>query len=116
MPCDTRVKRNQTLQQRVTEVKAIVAKLAAKLARGQIKMKVGPTGGVVFDGIGDDERDGVTDACIYRRIMATGTAQEKLAIQRAEQLSGRTVNRQAVAHGHHAHMVDGKLHWHNHKG
>jgi hypothetical protein len=69
---------------------------------------------VAFIGLTDQERDGVTDACAYRRIMATGSALAKAKIASAEALSGRTVNRQAVAQGHHTH--DGGQTWHNHKG
>jgi hypothetical protein len=113
MPCDTRVKRGQSLQQRATEVRDVVAKVGAKLASGQVRVKVGPTGAVALEGITDQERDDVTDACIYRRIMASGTALAKMAFQRAEQLAGRTVNRQSLAHGHHSH--DGGVTWHDHK-
>ena len=55
----------------------------------------------------------VTDACAYRRLMATGPALAKAAIARAEQMAGRSVDKMAVAHGHHTH--DG-VHWHTHKG
>lgn len=114
MPCDTRLKPRQTIQQRAEEVRAMVAKLAAKLAAGQVKAKIGPTGGIAFDGLTEAERDGVTDNCAYRRLMATGSALAKAAIARAEQLAGRTVDRTAVAHGHHSH--DGGVTWHHHKG
>jgi hypothetical protein len=46
--------------------------------------------------------------------MATGSAMAKTAIARAEALAGRSVNRQAVAQGHHSH--DGGATWHQHKG
>lgn len=114
MPCDTRLKPRQTIKERAEEVRSVVAKVVAKLTSGTVKPKVGPTGGVAFVGLTDDERDGVTDACIYRRVMATGSAAAKMALQRAEQLSGRSINRQAIAHGHHSH--DGGVTWHNHKG
>lgn len=117
MPCDSRAKRNQTLQQRASEVRDVATKVAAKLVSGLVKVKIGPTGGIAFVGLTDEERDGVTDSCMFRRIMATGTATAKLAIQRAEQLSGRSINKQAIAHGHHAHADEhGNLHWHDHKG
>jgi hypothetical protein len=114
MPCDTRLKPRQTITQRAAEVRSVVDKLAGKLASGQVKTKIGPTGGVAFVGLTDEERDGVTDACMYRRVMATGSALAKAAIARAEQLAGRAVNRQAVAHGHHSH--DNGVTWHHHKG
>lgn len=111
MPCDTRVKRNQSLDQRKAEVKTIVDTVATKLASGAIKANVGPTGGITFVGLTDEQRDGVTDACVYRRIMATGSVAAKLAIQQAERLAGRSVDRHALAHGHHSH--DGGRTWHH---
>jgi hypothetical protein len=114
MPCDTRLKKNQTIQQRATEVRAVVDRLASALVSGRVKPVIGPTGAIAFPGLTDAERDGVTDNCAYRRILATGSALAKAAIARAEQLSGRSVNRQAIAHGHHSH--DGGATWHTHKG
>ena len=113
MPCDTKLKAGQTIKQRAAEVAAMAARLATALATGRVKPKIGPTGGIAFIGLTDEERDGVTDACAYRRILATGSALAKQAIARAEQLAGRTIDRQAIAHGHHTH--DG-VHWHTHKG
>jgi hypothetical protein len=111
MPCDTKLKSQQTIQQRAAEVRGVVAKVAADLAAGRIKPKVGAQGAIAFDGLTDQERDGVTDACVYRRIMATGSALAKAAIARAELLAGRSVDRQAIAQGHHSH--DGGKTWHH---
>jgi hypothetical protein len=116
MPCDTRLKPRQTIKQRADEVRAVVARISTALASGKVKTVIGPTGGVAFTGLSDEERDGVTDACAYRRVMATGSALAKAAIAKAEALSGRSINKQSVAHGHHAHEIDGKLLWHDHKG
>jgi len=110
MPCDSRLKRGQTISQRAEEVRRVVKTIDSFLVRGIVKMKVGPQGAVVFVGIPEDERDGVTDACIYRRIMATGTGLAKAAIARAEAMSGRTVDRQIVASGLHSH--DGGISFH----
>lgn len=114
MPCDSRTKRGQTLQQRAAEVRSVAEKTAAALVAGRIKVKIGPTGGIAFLGLTDQERDDVTDACMYRRILATGSALAKMAIAKAEALAGRTVDKQAIAHGHHSH--DDGVTWHNHKG
>lgn len=111
MPCDTRLKPRQTIQQRAEEVRKTVATIGAGLANGRIKARVGPQGGIAFVGVTDDERDGVTDACAYRRLMVSGSALAKAAIARAEQIAGRTVDRQALAHGVHSH--DGGGHWHH---
>lgn len=114
MPCDTRLKPRQTISQRAEEVRRAVGTLDKLLAAGTAKMIVGPTGGVTFTGWPENERDGITDACAYRRIVATGSVSAKMALMRAEQMQGRTVNRQSLAHGHHSH--DGGHTWHDHKG
>lgn len=107
MACETMLKPKQTLSERIAEIKAAMDKISAKLASGAIKVKVGPQGAIAFEGVGDD-RNGITDACIYRRIMATGSSLAKMKIAQAEQLAGRTVSRQALAAGIHAHGD----HWH----
>ena len=111
MPCDTRFLPNQTLTQRKEEIKTAIEKLAAKLAKGTVTAKTGPQGAITFVGWLEGDRSRVTDACAYRRIMATGSAAAKLALAKAEQLAGRSVNKQALAHGVHSHD-HGKT-WHN---
>ncbi len=113
MPCDTRLKPRQTIAERKTEIIKAIGKVQAGILKGRVKMKVGPQGAVVFEGIGE-ERDGLTDACIYRRIMATGSALAKAELLKAEQMSGRSVNKQVIGQGAHSH--DGGVTWHNHKG
>ena len=111
MPCDTRLKPRQTISERAAEVRQATEALAKAIAAGRVKAVVGPQGAVAFQGWDDTSRDGITDACAYRRIMATGNAMAKLALQRAEQLAGRGVNKQAQVHSH-----DGGATWHpNHK-
>lgn len=114
MPCDTRLKPQQTIQQRAAEVRAAVAKAAQALAAGRIKVKIGPQGAIAFEGMAEADRDGVTDACMYRRLLASGSALALAAIARAEQMAGRTVNRQVIGQGAHSH--DGGHTWHDHKG
>ena len=111
MPCDTQLKPQQTISQRKEEVRAAVERFVKGLTSGQVKARVGPQGGVAFEGVPDKERDGVTDACVYRRIMSTGSAMAKMAIARAEQLAGRSIDKKTVAQGHHSH--DGGKTWHN---
>jgi hypothetical protein len=62
MPCDTRLKPRQTIQQRAAEVRQVVDRLKSGLTSGTVKVKVGPTGAVTFTGLTEGERDGVTDA------------------------------------------------------
>ena len=102
MPCDTwRSVPTQTLTERKKQIVETVEDLARKLARGQVKAVVGPQGAIAFDGWGN--RAGVTDACAYRRIMATGGALARQAIAKAEMLAGRSVDKKVVASGVHAH-------------
>lgn len=110
MPCDTKLKPKQTVSQRAEEVRKAVAKLNAGLISGSIKAVISAQGGVAFAGLTDQDRDGVTDACAYRRLMATGSATAKLALQRAELKAGRTIDRKALANGLHSH--DGGKTWH----
>ena len=111
MACETMRKRGQSLSQRITEVQKVVALVNAGLVSGRIRAKVGPQGAIVFDGLTQSERDDVTDACIYRRIVgAGGTALARAALQRAEMLAGRAVNPTTVAQGVHSH--DGGVTWH----
>jgi len=114
MPCDTKLKPRQTIQERAWEVRKAVGSLEQALAARRVRVKIGPQGAIAFEGWAEQDRDGITDACAYRRIMATGTALARAEIARAEQMSGRTINRQAVAHGAHSH--DGGKTWHDHKG
>lgn len=111
MPCDTKLKPRQTISERAAEVRNVVANLARALVSGKVRVRVSKEGGIAFDGLTDQERDGVTDACAYRRIMATGSALAKAKIVQAETLAGRTVDRTAIAHGLHSH--DGGKTWHH---
>lgn len=111
MPCDTRLKPRQTIQQRAAEVKKVVEYADVLLRENKLKVRVDRTTGAIAFDLSDSERDGVTDACMYRRIMATGSSLAKAAIARAEQVAGRQVNRQALTAGVHSH--DGGRTWHN---
>lgn len=114
MPCDTRLKPRQTIQQRASEVRKAVDKIGAGIASGRVKVVVGPQGAIAFDGIRPDERDGVTDACAYRRLMVSGSALAQAKIAQAEQLAGVSVNKQVIGQGAHSH--DFGVTWHDHKG
>lgn len=113
MPCDRKLKKGQTLQQRAEEVRKVVDRLGEGLAKGNVKAKVGPQGAIAFVGLTEDERDGVTDACAYRRLLVSGSSLAKAAITRAEQLAGRSVDKQVIGQGAHSH--DGGKTWHDHK-
>jgi hypothetical protein len=113
MACETRTKRNQTLQQRADEVRQVVYDVNALIAQNKVKPVIDKkTGAITFAGLDPNLRDDVTDACIYRRIMVTGGALAKAKIAQAEALAGRTVNKQALANGVHSH--DGGQSWGSH--
>jgi hypothetical protein len=114
MACDTQTLPNQTLTQRKEEVREAVMKLAAALAAGKVKPVVGPQGAITFQGWSENvgKQSRVTDACAYRRVMATGSALAKMQIAKAEQLAGRTVSTQSLTAGHHSH--DGGKTWGHH--
>ena len=110
MPCDTRLKQGQSIKARAEEVRLAVARLQSGIINQRIQVKVGSQGAVAFVGWADQDRDGVTDACAYRRLMVTATPLTRAAIARAEALAGRQVDRVAVAQGQHSH--DGGQTWH----
>ena len=115
MPCDTRSRLpGQTLDQRKTEVRTAIAALSAALAAGTAKAIVSrATGSVAFRGWAEGENARVSDACAFRMILSGGSVLAKQAIARAEQLAGRTVSREALTQGIHAHAdKDGNLVWH----
>lgn len=103
MICDTQTLAGQTLSERKEEVKQSVSQLDRAIREGRVKVRVGNTGGIAFDGWGEFARRRVTDGCAYRRLMATGSATTKAAIAKAEALAGRSIDRRAVAQGLHAH-------------
>ncbi len=103
MPCDSVKNPNQSLQERNEEVRRSLQRLEQALQAGRVKIKIGPTGGVAFEGWSKEDRDGVTDVCAMRTLSAQNSWALRQAVQRAEQLQGRKVNPQAVAAGHHAH-------------
>lgn len=111
MPCDTRLKRGQTIKQRADEVRKATAKIEQLLATGAVKAVVGPKGAFALQGLSEEIRDGITDACAYRRIMAGQSMTAKLAIMKAEQLAGTSISRATVASGMHSH--DGGKTWHS---
>jgi len=110
MPCDTVKKPNQTIASRSGEIKKSLSGLESALTAGRVKVKIGPTGAVAFEGWKPEDRDGVTDVCGYRTLMAQNSFPLRQAVQRAEAQQGRKVNPHAVAAGTHSH--DGGSTWH----
>lgn len=113
MVCDTRpFRRNQTLAERKEEVKKIVYDVNSLIAASKVKPVIDKkTGAVTFAGLDENIRGGVSDACIYRRLLVSGSSLTKAALQRAEMVAGRAVDKQALAQGVHSH--DGGGSWHH---
>ena len=114
MTCDTRIARGQTPAQRKKEIAEVVQDIAKGIATGKIKPVVGAQGGITFEGLLDATKRGVTDSCIYRRLLASGSATALMAIEKAERMAGRKVDRKAGVHAHSD--GQGGITWHpNHK-
>lgn len=110
MPCPEQRKKNQTLKQREREVNEALKRLERHLQTGLVKVQIGQQGAVAFSGWKD--RDDVTDVCAYRMLTLSNSWELKQAVKRAEMLSGKKVNVQAVANGVHSH--DGGHTWSRH--
>lgn len=110
MACETTLRPRQTTSERIAEIKTSIEALEKLLLRRKVRPVVGPQGAITFDGWPVEARNGITDGCAYRRIMATGSALARAEIARAEQLAGRGVDRRVVAQGTHSH--DGGQSWH----
>jgi len=105
MACETfRRTPNQTLTERKAEVKKVIYDINSLIAAGKVKPVVDKlTGAIAFQGFDPNLRDGVTDACVYRALMITGSSLTKAKIAQAETMAGRSVNKQALAAGVHSH-------------
>jgi len=115
MPCDTMRLPGESLAQRKESVRKAVARLDALIRAKAVEVVVDKaTGAVAFRGWTVNERDRVSDACAYRRLLATGSNALREALVRAEAIAGRAVDPIAVGRGAHSH--DGGHTWHDHKG
>jgi hypothetical protein len=110
MPCYSIVKPNQTKAQRKLEIQKATAAIDRMIAAKKVIVKVGPQGAVTFVGIPASVRDGMTDVCVYRGIMAKGSQAAKMQMAKAAQMAGVRVNEEAITQGIHSH--DGGATWH----
>jgi len=108
------LKRGQTIKERAGEVRTAVGKISQGITVGRVKVRISKAGAIAFAGVTEEERDGISDVCAYRLIMATGPALAKAAIARAELMSGTSINKSLIAQGTHSH--DGGITFHDHKG
>jgi hypothetical protein len=111
--CDTKLKPAQTISERAKEVREAVERLAQGMRAGRISIVLDKrTGAPAIARWDANSRDGLTDGCALRRIMATGNATARMLIAKAEAMAGRSVDMKALAVGHHSH--DGGQTWHKH--
>ncbi len=110
MACTSALRQGQTLAERMAEVTRALKELELKIAAGAVKVAIGQNGAVALTGWSAADRSGVSDACAVRALMLEGSMVLRLALQRAELLSGRKMNVNAVASGVHSH--DGGRTWH----
>lgn len=106
MVCETFRYAKQSVEERRKQVADTVKEVEKGLANGKIKIVVGAQGAVAFQGLEDSQRNRVADACIYRKILSTGSALARMKLAAAG-----NVNKTAVAQGIHSH--DGGKTWHD---
>lgn len=100
MVCWNTVKPQQTPEERTREIKRDMERIDALVASGQVRFVVGPQGAPLFDGLTREQRDDLSDVCIYRELSRTGSRGAQAAIAAAERATGRSTDRNAEVHSH----------------
>jgi hypothetical protein len=103
MPCDYTIPEGMTIEQRKTQIEEAIDRLNKALTIGEVKVVVGANGAVAFKGWDARARNGVSDVCAYRKLMASGSSGLRTQLARAEAMAGRKVDERAVAAGYHSH-------------
>lgn len=109
MPCDTRIPAGMTAAQRAEQIRKTLERLDGELASGSVKLKVGPSGAVYFEGWNEADRNGVNDACAFRALQQSNSFALRRAMATCE-AGGRKINLNAINSGVHSH--DGGHTWH----
>lgn len=110
MACETYNRRNVSRAQRALDIRASKTRFNEGLISGKVKPVIDKkTGAIAFTGITNEQRDDVSDACVYRHVMSNGSQLAKLAIMKAEQEAGRKVDAGTAVHSH-----DGGKTWGSH--
>jgi len=108
MACDFRIPAGMTPVTRKKQIDSAIDRLNKALAAGEVKVKVGSTGAVVFTGTW--QRDGISDTCAYRKLLVAGSSALRMAVARAEAMAGRKVDPKMIAAGVHSHDQGGTWH------
>ena len=98
------------LPESLERIKTDIAKLEQGLQQGTVQVVIGTSGGITFKGW--VTISGLMDGCVYRRLLSAGSPGLRLAIAKAEAMSGRKLNPRAIASGVHSH--DGGSTWSKH--
>ncbi len=106
MPCEAQATTPTAKQ----EQKRALERLAVALGMGEVSVVIGAQGSISFRNWTD--KGGVADLCAYRRLLASNSPELRRAVMRAETMSGRKVNAQAISAGVHSH--DGGATWGSH--
>lgn len=110
MPCDSwRFTPRQTEADRKKQIAEKLKRLEEKLKLRAIGVVIGPQGALTFQNWSDEDRAGITDVCAFRALERQGSLALRQAIERAESLYGRKVDRRMIAAGIHSH--DGGKTW-----
>jgi hypothetical protein len=112
MACWETVRVEQTQAERDAEIAEALAELERKLLIGEIRIGISPEGAIVFEGWEQRERAGVSDVCAFERLSQQDSAALMTAVQTAEALYGRSVDREQIKQGVHSH--DGGATWSTH--
>lgn len=107
MPCMISAKMNPVVAK--AQGRAL-KRLESQLEAGSASLVVGAAGSIAIKGW--NEREGLSDLCAYRRLLAMNSPQLRRAVMRAEAMSGRKVDAKAIASGMHSH--DGGKTWGTH--
>ena len=83
MPCDTRLKKNQTIQQRKEEVSRAVGRIQARIIDGRVRVKVGPQGAIAFEGLTDGASKAVKGASSVPSSVAKSSWKAPVAASKA---------------------------------
>jgi hypothetical protein len=103
MPCFSQKLPQQTEEQRREEVKKALTDIEKLIAKGKVKIKVGPQGAAVLLGLSEADRRRLTDTCIIQKLMVSGSEKVKMAITQAEMLAGRRMSKSVIESGLHSH-------------
>lgn len=85
--------------QRQAEQRERLRQLERSLTLGRVGIKVTARGGIEFTNWAAAERGDLCDACTFRQLTASGSAELRKALARAEVTAGRSVDMAVIGRG-----------------